>query len=174
VVVGMQTIKARRLTLPVSCHEGDYVGDYVPFYFCPRSVMLYLLNKGNHPELHYKGGQGPIVHLESDLKDVLEWANRSGRRWAFSLSNAGARYTEFRDDLAKLDDLNWEAIGATDWRDGDIKEAKQAEFLVHGSFPIKLVSRIGVSSTPVRKQCESHLASATYKPPVEVRPGWYY
>jgi len=40
--IGMGRIKARRLSLPVACHPGDYVGDYVPFYFCPRSLMLYL------------------------------------------------------------------------------------------------------------------------------------
>lgn len=34
--VGMGNIKQRRLGLPVKCHPGDRVGDYVPFYFCPR------------------------------------------------------------------------------------------------------------------------------------------
>lgn len=61
--IGMSSIKQRRLTLPVTCHSGDKVADYVPFYFCPRSVMLYLIYRGNHPELAYKGGQTPIVHL---------------------------------------------------------------------------------------------------------------
>src|SRR5437764_965792 len=62
-VVGMGTIKTRRLGLPVRCHPGDFVGDYVPFYFCPRSVMLYVIHAGNHPELTYRGGQEPILHL---------------------------------------------------------------------------------------------------------------
>lgn len=65
--IGMSRIKQRRLTLPVSCHPGDFVGDYVPFYFCPRSVMLYVLHRGNDPDLAYRGGQSPIVHLEADL-----------------------------------------------------------------------------------------------------------
>jgi ssDNA thymidine ADP-ribosyltransferase, DarT len=34
----MSTIKQRRLALPVTCHANDHVGDYVPFYFCPRST----------------------------------------------------------------------------------------------------------------------------------------
>ena len=38
--VGMAEIKRRRLSLPVHCHPGDYVGDYVPFYFTPHSIML--------------------------------------------------------------------------------------------------------------------------------------
>ena len=72
----MSTIKRRRLELPVDCHPGTSVGEFVPFYFCPRSIMLYLLIRGNHPELHYQGGQEPILHLVADLYEVVEWANK--------------------------------------------------------------------------------------------------
>jgi hypothetical protein len=110
----------------VPCHPGTNVGDYVPFYFCPRSVMLYVVHMANHPELAYRDGQGPIVHLEADLYDVIRWANRSGRRWAFSLSNAGAYYAEFQSTEADLDRLDWEVIAATDFRAPEVKEGKQA------------------------------------------------
>ena len=67
-LVGMSNIKKRRLQqIKVSCHPRTKVGQYVPFYFCPRSIMLYILHQGNHPELTYKGGQQPIVHLQADL-----------------------------------------------------------------------------------------------------------
>ena len=77
-VVGMSHIKQRRLReIEVSCHEGTHVGDYVPFYFCPRSIMLYILHMGNHPDLNYNGGQRPILHLQADLHAVVEWLRRS-------------------------------------------------------------------------------------------------
>ena len=39
--IGMSKIKQRRLEeIEVTCHPGTMVGEYVPFYFCPRSVML--------------------------------------------------------------------------------------------------------------------------------------
>ena len=47
-VIGMGSIKQRRLGLPVSCHTGLRVGDCVPFYFCPRSIMLYVIHRANH------------------------------------------------------------------------------------------------------------------------------
>src|SRR5437870_1747881 len=48
--IGMSTIKHRRLNeLRVKCHPEDYVGEYVPFFFCPRSIMLYLIYRANHP-----------------------------------------------------------------------------------------------------------------------------
>lgn len=63
--IGMSDIKQRRLGLPVKCHRSDKVGEYVPFYFCPRSIMLFLIHRANHPELTYQEGQEPIIHLES-------------------------------------------------------------------------------------------------------------
>jgi hypothetical protein len=131
----MGSIKARRLVLPVHPHPGDCVGDYVPFYFCPRSIMLYVIHRANHPELAYRGGQDPIVHLEADLGAVVDWANANQRRWAFTLSNAGAAYAQFRAQIDLLHEVNWPAVQAHDFRSPDVKEGKQAEFLVHESFP---------------------------------------
>jgi hypothetical protein len=120
----MSAIKARRLfELEVDCHPGTKVGEYVPFYFCPRSIMLYLLYRGNHPDLTYTGGQRPLVHLEADLHEVIEWADSNGVRWAFSDRNAGIRYA-FYNDVNKFDRLDWNAIAATDFRDPIVKEGK--------------------------------------------------
>ena len=172
--IGMGNIKRRRIELPVKCHTGDKVGEYVPFYFGPRSIMLYLLHAANHVDLAYRGGQGPIVHLEADLYDVIRWADDSDRRWAFTLSNAGAAYTEFRSGAQQLSEVNWEAIRARDFRDPAIKEGKQAEFLVREFFPWSLVRRIGVHSAPVHSQVIRATADAALRPPVEVQPTWYY
>ena len=173
-VIGMGTIKARRLVLPVPCHPGTHVGEYVPFYFCPRSIMLFVIHCANHPELAYRGGQQPIVHLEADLHQTVRWAEQSGRRWAFSLSNAGAVYTQFRTGIDHLDDINWDAVPATDFRPADIKEAKQSEFLVESSFPWHLVERVGVHSPGIVHQVSQAMHSATHRPLIEIKNNWYY
>lgn len=175
VTIGMSEIKRRRIEeITVSCHPETKVGDYVPFYFCPRSVMLYLIYRANHQDLSYRGGQGPIVHMEADLNEVVQWAEREGRRWAFSLSNAGSYYVEIRNDLAQINEVNWAAVAESDFRSSDVKEGKQAEFLVHGTFPWELVRRIGVCSADIKAQAEIALEGATHKPPVEILRHWYY
>lgn len=171
--IGMSDIKRRRVEeLEVDCHQGTKVGDYVPFYFCPRSIMLYLLYRGNHENLTYREGQGPIVHLEADLHTVIAWAEQEQRRWAFSLSNAGARYTEFRKNPAQLSQLDWNAIDASDFRASAVAHAKQAEFLLCDSFPLELVERVGVSSTRVAQAVGRLFPSGT--PPIKVKPDWYF
>lgn len=174
-VVGMSEIKRRRLEeLEVECHPGTKVGEYVPFYFCPRSIMLFLLYRGNHPDLTYRGGQSPIVHLEADLRAVVEWADSLRRRWAFTNGNAGARYAPFFDVIERLDVLDWKAIGENDWRDPIVKERKQAEFLVEESFPWGLVERIGVVDEETAEHVSGALQNADHKPRIVVARNWYY
>lgn len=147
-------------------------------YFCPRSIMLYLIYRANHPELAYKGGQGPIVHLEADLGAAVQWASHNGRRWAFTLSNAGAYYFEDRASLAQLAEVNWDAVATNQWSgtglSRQIKEGKQAEFLVEGAFPWHLVERIGVCTDAVAQLVAVAMQGAQHRPTVETRRGWYY
>jgi len=173
--IGMSGIKRRRVEeLEVDCHPGTKVGDYVPFYFCPRSVMLFVIHCANHPELTYRDGQDSIVHLEADLHAVVQWAEANGRGWAFSLSNAGAYYTEFRSRLEELDQLDWQAIAAGDFRAPEVKEPKQAEFMVHERFPLELVERIGVNSVRTRAKAVAALSLAHHRPRIEIHQEWYF
>ena len=176
--IGISEIKARRLASGLASRPGLRVGQCVPFYFCPRSVMLFLLHRGNHPSLTYRGGQAPILHFETGLHRLVDWAAGNGRRWAFTLSNAGAVYFEDRSDLGQLGEINWDAVNATKWSgqgiDPMIEEGKQAEFLVERSLPWELISRIGVRASNVKPQVEHILRDAVHRPVVEIVPGWYY
>jgi hypothetical protein len=136
--------------------------------------MLFVIHCANHPELSYRGGQEPIVHLEADLHAVVAWATTTRTRWAFSLSNAGAYYTEFRSRVEDLDQLDWTAIAAADFRSTEVKERKQAEFLVHGRLPFTLVERIGVSSAAVHAKANRALAGHVHRPGIDVARSWYF
>jgi hypothetical protein len=173
--IGLSDIKKRRREeLAVACHTGTTVGQFVPFYFCPRSVMLYILHKGNQPGLTYTEGQRPILHLEADLHEVVAWAESQGRHWAFTDRNAGSYYFQSFRDLAKLDELDWDHIASPDFRDPLVKEAKQAEFLVLGSFPWSLVRTIGVISEDLVARVREIMSVGDHRPDVQVQTGWYY
>ena len=173
--IGMTDIKQRRLDeLTLDSHPGLSVGDCVPFYFCPRSVMLYVIYRGNNPNLSYTDGQEFIVHLEADLRDVVAWADHANHKWAFTTSNAGSYHFADFSNLTDLNQINWQAVAANDWRNADIKEGKQAEFLVEHSFPWVLVSHIGVYSRSAQVQVQAALRVATHQPPVRLRRNWYY
>lgn len=177
--IGMSTIKARRLNeLTLDSHPGLHVGECVPFYFCPRSVMLYLIYRANDRELTYRGGQGHIVHMEFDLYAAVNWAEANNLRWAFTLSNAGAYYFEDRSNLANLHEIDWDAVAADKWSGHGLPHSgshgKQAEFLVEGSFPWELVERIGVQNQAAYTQVAHALTASAHKPQLEIKTEWYY
>jgi hypothetical protein len=171
--IGINHIKQRRLTeLTLTSHSGLHVGDCVPFYFCPRSVMLYMFYRGNSPDIIYRGGQMPIVHLEADLHTSVDWCNKNGRRWAFTTSNAGSRYFDDYSDLDKLDRINWTDVHANSWN--NCKETKQAEFLIEASFTWSLFERIGVYDETICNKVQNILTNSIHCPNVEKIPAWYY
>ena len=109
--IGMNNIKQRRLTNALQSHRGLHVGECVPFYFCPRSVMLFTsFIWRNRPRAgKYRGGQDPILHLEADLHQTVAWAKPEyDMRWAFTTSNAGSSYF---DDYSDLEQLTQDRVG---------------------------------------------------------------
>ncbi len=134
--------------------------------------MLFLLFKCNHPEITYQGGQEPIVHLEADFLETVQWAIQQKLRWAFTLSNAGSHYFEVRCELNQLNEVDWAAVQSTNWQ--QYSEAKQAEFLMEKEFPWQLVKRIGVFSGEQRDAALQKIEGAKHRPLVEIRRDWYY
>jgi len=96
-------------------------------------------------------------------------------KWALSFSNAGAYVVEFGCDESDFHRLDWSAIFATDFRDSDVKERKQAEFLVHEFFPFELIGRIGVCSNDIRDRVIATLRRhGLAGVDVQVIREWYY
>jgi len=171
-MIGISGIKARRRENLLSSHAELRVGDCIPFYFCPRSIMLYMIYRQNDPSLAYKGGQCPIVHLEADMHDVVEWADKKHRRWAFTSSNAGSSYFEDWCDMDRLDEIDREAVQSWSWQ--NCKDEKQAEFLIEQSCPWELVERIGVRSGKIRDEVNDISSETSHRPAVEIERRWYY
>ena len=177
--IGLRQVKASRAReLLVSCHQGLMVGECVPFNFCPRSVMLYMIYRANYPGLDYKGGETPIVHLEADYHQVVHWAEINGKRWAVTPTNAGSRYSDFFATPEGLTALKWHCIDTRRFSgsaiDPMIKDYKQAEFLLESFFPWELVERIGIHPKTNALAVSDVLAGCKHRPSIEVMKDWYY
>ena len=135
-VIGYDHIKKRRAEeIQVSCCGGRFVGEFVPFYYCPRSPMLYTINKGNTGKA--VGCQRTIVHLVSTVGAAIE----SASDWAISDGNAGAFHCLFSKEIAALEDLDWDAIRARSWQGRT--HQKMAELLIADFFPWQAITQIG-------------------------------
>ena len=166
-VIGYGHIKQRRMTeIRVDCCGNRFVGEFVPFYFCPRSPMLYTVNRGNTGRP--AGCQRTIVHLVS-TRAVGMGQNRS---WAIRDGNAGAFHTTFSSDLAALAGLDWTAIRSTQWQ-GQTHQ-KSAEFLTADFFDWTCFQAVACHNAEVAQQVQNMLTNQAHRPAVRVEPHWYY
>ncbi|MEI6286602.1 MAG: DUF4433 domain-containing protein [Bacillota bacterium] len=170
--IGYSRLKARRLTTPVPLRTGKYVGDYVPLYFANRMPMLYAISQNQVVE--YSGEQREIIYLVTTIGDVL----RRCENWLFTDGHAVESISGFYNDLADLEQLDWNLVEAWSWRnttdDNDRKRRKQAEFLVEKYLPWECINKIAVYDEIMVGRVKTALAGAAHCPEVCVESKWYY
>ena len=171
--IAYEQIQDIRAIKQVPCGAGGVLHDYVPFYFAPRSPMLYTIHRGNVP--NYRDGQTPIIHLVAEIETIAE----SNLAFAYTDGHAVMAYSDFYDDLSYLDSaIDWSLMKSNYWFDTDDepnrKCRRQAEFLVHQFFPWKLIRGIGVINESIKTKVETILQNHQYQPSVKKCPQWYY
>jgi hypothetical protein len=170
--IAYENIQDRRARIRVPCGAGGVLHDYVPFYFAPRSPMLYTINQGNVP--NYTQGQAAVIHLVSDVLEI----DIRGLDFVFTDGHAVMEFTTFFDDLDYLGAIDWDVMESRYWfdinEDNDRKRRRQAEFLVKNFFPWELIREIGVINSTIKAKPENILQNFTHKPSVIVQKNWYY
>jgi len=170
--IAHQHIKDRRSRKVVEMAAGGTLADYVPFYFAPRSPMLYAISGGSVAS--YTEGQEQVVHLVTNV----EAACALNKPWCFTDGHADMEISKQFGELSSLDKIDWNIMKETWWndtmQDGDRKRRRQAEFLVHQTFPWTGVAEIGVMSQKIAASARSALNGAKHRPKVVLRPDWYY
>lgn len=166
-VIGYEHIKQRRLNeIRVPCSGNRFVGEFVPFYFCPRSPMLYTINVGGTGLP--RGCQSSIIHLVSRVSIAVSL----GTPWAISDGNAGAYHTSFYDQLSALDDIDWDAIRTDSWQGKTHQKA--AEFLAADTYSWSAFEEIGCENEKTASEVEQLLIGQKHQPRVTVQRAWYY
>ena len=163
---------------------GGVVHDYVPFYFAPRSPMLYAINGGRVVGCSWR--QADIVHFETTVENVTAL----GRPFVFYDRNATLDFSTAYTDLSDLDEaVAWDLITeeprldgfcmywqnrATVARYADRMERRQAEFLVRNDVPLKCMTRLGVVDAARQAQVQAMVAQAGVPLAVDAVQSWYF
>lgn len=170
--IAHERLKERRLGRKIAVCKGGYLGDYVPFYFAPRSPMLCSIHNGKVSS--YIEGQASIVHLVSSVERVV----KAELPFTFSNGHAAMETAEFYENINDLDKIDWDIMRAKYWNDtpddNNRKWRRNAEFLVHLEFPIALLVGIGVISDEIKQKADLILDTAETKIKTYVRPSYYY
>lgn len=155
----------RRIELPHPYPES-VVGDHVPFYFAPRSPMLYRIAKERHDQVS-------LVYFGVRLGDVT-----SELTWCVSDGNARSALTEFCssiDGLGTFVDFN--ALRIKSWpstEDPDRARRRQAELLVHGQLPTSLIRYVVCKSDETLAAASAALRTVGGMMQYQVEPRNYF
>lgn len=172
VSIGNPDLIAKRRLRMVDIPPGGTLADYVPFYFTPRSPMLYNIKTG-------WGGvkQRPneeIVILVSSLVTL----NERGIPFVFSDRHAYLLQARFYSDLDDLGNLDFDSLQRSDFvRSAEAPEKfdrYQAEALVFGSLPLDALTGIACYTRDVKLELEAMASEAGVAPRIEVRDDWYF
>jgi hypothetical protein len=169
---GQPSIKERRRSREVPECRGGVVADYVPFYFAPRSPMLFSILGGRVKE--HGTDQSQLIYLVTQLSRVIT----HGLPWVAADRNAVLHPAKFTVDRRRLEDhIDWAVMEAQYWRntvnDGSRMQRRMAELLVHGSVPWSVISHV-VTCCERRAAIAKDRIPATNPPRVLVRPNWYF
>ena len=168
------SVQVSRRVKAVPCGPGGTVHDYLPFYFGPRSVMLFKLKTGQ--VAGYSEGQEPLIYLVSTAQAVAE----AGNGFVFTDGHGLANFTAWFTDLARLDAVDWPLLAAQYWndtpQDNDRQRRKQAEFLVWRSLNWGQIGGIRVLNAAMKLRVEGILQQHPQRKPIAVKvtPGLYY
>lgn len=166
--------QSARAAVPIPLDPGGTIHDYVPFYFGYLSPMMLNLKTGRVEG--YSEGQDPLIYLVSSAQAI----RAADLRFVFSDGHGLARFTEWFDDLTRLDAVDWDVVYRRYWTDTiddmDRQRKKQAEFLVHQCCPWSLIHEIVVIDDVIRQRVESIQAAfpAAQRRVVRVDRDWYY
>lgn len=160
-------IQIRRSGTHVPLPPGGDLHDYVPFYFAPRSPMLYsVINNGVN--------QRDIVYFVTDTLRI----HQSGFPYLFTDGHAIMFLTEFYARLDDLDKIDWSVMKELYWadtkEDPDKKWRRQAEFLVHQQVPMDLFTGLAVIDEETKEKVEALLQHHHIDKPVGIRKNFYY
>ena len=182
--IANEEVQDRRARIAVPIHPGGPLHDYVPFYFAPRSPMLFCNHKGS---IQNAKSQSEIIYLVTTAQNIAA----SGRPFVFYDRHAVVGYAQAYNRLEDLKEIDWRVffepplIGdySQYWQNRNDerfphwmirKEVRQAEFLVHQRLPWSCIRMIGTYNLRIKARVEDILKLHGIPCTVETRNDWYF
>lgn len=175
VEIGYSHVKERRARRNVPCGAGGTLADYVPFYYAPRSPMLFAVTNG---QVSLEAARTEeIIYLAGSTQAFRE----SGLTVVASNRHAELGYAEFTDhdgDLENDDFVDWPLMLEKYWNNvpkyPDRKERRQAECLVRPSVPWSALIGVATKDGSTSRRAREILDSCGATTPVAAVPSWYF
>ncbi len=172
VPIGSLELIHKRTNRRVPIAPGGVLGDYVPFYITPWSVMMLNIKTGRNGVI--KRANRDIAILVSSLHKIDEM----GLRYVFTNGHAYMQESDFFDGLSDLDKIDWGLLRKRDFKNDPEDPGKlgryQAEALVHGQVPVEALAGIACYDIRTQGSIKNQMEKLGLVIPVKVISDWYF
>ena len=151
--------------------QGYQLSDFMPFYFGPRSPMLYVIQHGYNGVRKVKPEDIVycVVRIEDIIKNDIDCIFTDGH----ALSSLTNYY--YKSSLANLNNIvNYDDVYSTFWNiedDPDLKRRKEAELLINEDLPAQYIRGIVVYNDKAKEYLINLGVAAEL---IVVMPGHYF
>jgi len=154
--IGNPEIIDVRTETPVKIEDYGMIGDYIPFYFTSKSIMLYNIQTGfRHPFVPKRNPSEILV-----MKFKIEELSSLESKWFFTDGQANDKATTHYNNLTDIDKIDWESIHQNNFSksdDFDRGRRYQAEFLVKNEVQISHIESLNVYNDKAKEYVEKIL-----------------
>lgn len=172
--IGNPEIINVRDTTAVKIEDYGNIGDYLPFYFTPRSMMLYNIVTGCKEPVVPKVDRQDILVIRCLINQLAK-----SKKFFFTDGQANATaLTGHYNDLQHLNKIDWEIIQKSNFNksDGKIDRSRryQAEFLVHNQVPIEFIESFNVYNNKARIFVSNELNRLEIPIPIQIQEDYFF
>lgn len=165
--IGNQQIMHDRGNKRVPIVPNGVLNDYVPFYFAPRSPMLYSIIGPLMP-------QADIVYIVSNIRVIRV----SEGQFVFTNRHAYVNYATFYNSIEYLDEIDWQIMNAEYWNnrpnDNDRMTRRMAEFLVYQFVPVNCILAIATNNQDKLDFVNNLVQDLNLTIETSIQRNWYY
>lgn len=151
--------------------KGYHLNEYLPFYFGPRSPMLYVIQNGYNGVTRMEAEH--IVYCVIRLDDLIH----NNIDCIFTDGHALSAFTSFypKEKLPYIDQIvKFDDVYSSHWNieeDLDLKRRKEAELLVKQDLPIEYVRGYVVYNETAKQRM---MSSGVAPEKIVVKPDFYF
>lgn len=146
--------------------------DYISFYFCNRSPMLFVIQKGFNEVK--KRAPEEIIYLVTNYSRI----KNSGKPFMFFDGHAIESISSCYNDDSGLEEIDWNIIDDQYWKeteeDPDRKRRKQAELLVYNELSLNDLLGIAAYNQEALEKIQNIFLKNDVNLHSNIRKDWYY
>ncbi len=173
VAIGNLEIIDVRSSTEVNIDGYGNLGEYVPFYFTPRSIMLFNIISGYYAPKVPKRNKEEIVVIRCLTETLAKQP-----KWFFTDGQANDGESKHYNDLRYLETIDWDCIQQSIFSksDGDYDRQRryQAEFLVHQYIPVDCIESICVCNEAMQSWVNEKIKGAGLEIPTHIHKPYFF